>query len=74
MSVADWIKLRRLQKIWRNPPLIPVRVDGHIEYVTESARRTAALNMAEDPLLRARIVAMIGEVEARRRYPESFLD
>ena len=49
--------------------------------VTESARRQAALNMRDDPVLREAIIARLcaetgdpaaGLTEARRRYPEAF--
>ncbi len=74
MALKDWITQRKLQKIWRDPPRIPVYIDGRLEYVSESARRTAALNMIEDLLLKARIVAMLGEKKARDRYPEAWLE
>lgn len=51
-----------------DPILIPTQWGP----VSEGARRQAAENMKNDPFLRERIIAMIGEAEARRRYPEAF--
>lgn len=52
----------------------PPRIDTEWGPVTEAARKQAALNIREDAKLRARIVEMLGEAEARRRYPEGFVD
>lgn len=71
--IAEWIKQRKLRKIWRNPPQIPVYLDGQRQYVSESARRAAAANMAADPDVKARIEAMLGAEEARRRYPDAYV-
>jgi len=53
-----------------DPILIPTQWGP----VSEGARRQAAENMKNDPFLRERIIAMIGEAEARRRYPEAGWD
>lgn len=73
MSIATWIRQRKLRKIWRNPPQIWTFIDGQRETVSEGARRQAAMNMAADPALRQRIIEMLGEAKARLHYPESFL-
>lgn len=51
-------------------PVIVVPGQGE---VPEAARLQAAINMHHDQVLRDRVVAMIGEEEARRRYPEAFM-
>jgi hypothetical protein len=40
--------------------------------VTEWCRKQAALNMARDPALLARMIAQFGEAQIRRNYPEVF--
>lgn len=65
-----WQQLR--SRFGRKAPVIPVVIDGTAYSVTESMRWQAARNMAADPALRAKIVEMIGEAEARRRYPEAY--
>lgn len=47
-----------------------IRVGG--ETVPEAARQQAAFNMRLNHSLRDRIVAALGEAEARRRYPEGW--
>lgn len=42
--------------------------------VTERARLQAALNIARDPALKARLISQFGEAILRRQYPESFDD
>lgn len=71
MTMTWWQQLR--SRFGRRPPVIRTMVDGVELSVTESARRQASANMAADPSLRAKIVEMVGEDEARRRYPEAWL-
>lgn len=40
--------------------------------VTESARHQAAINMRNDPAVKARVENAIGMTESRRRYPEAY--
>ncbi len=71
MDMTWWQQLRaRLGQ--RRPPVIRTTIDGVEHQVSEPARRQAAVNMRLDPALRARIVEMVGEAEARRRYPEAW--
>jgi hypothetical protein len=51
----------------------PVIVTEHGP-VTEVARKQAALNIARDPLLKARLISQFGEAILRRQYPEAFDD
>jgi hypothetical protein len=74
------VKLRNLFRKWRRPR--PIVIDTPWGSVTESARHQAALNMRDDPQLRARVEGMIinqlgkgvaaGLVECQRRYPECY--
>lgn len=73
MALKEWIRQRKLKKIWRNPPRIWTYVDGQRETVSEGARRQAAMNMAADPALRQHIVEILGEAKARLHYPDAFL-
>lgn len=53
-------------------PVIKTMIGG-VEYeVTQSARLQAAINMREREDVKARVVAMLGEDEGRRRYPEAW--
>jgi len=69
---------RLIAKFRKQPPPIIMSAYGP---VTESARRQAALNMRDDPILREAVIArlcaemgdpMAGLKEAQRRYPEAF--
>jgi hypothetical protein len=69
---------RLIAKFRKQPPPIIMSAYGP---VTESARRQAALNMRDDPILREAVIARLcvemnsneeGLREARRRYPEAF--
>lgn len=71
--IAEWIKQRKLRKIWCNPPQLWTFIDGQREAVSEVARRQAAINMSADPALRQKIVEMLGEEKARLHYPEAWL-
>lgn len=69
-TMTWWQRFR--QRFGRSrPPVIRTMIDGVEMVVTESARRQASANMAADPSLRAKVVDMVGEAEARRRYPEA---
>jgi hypothetical protein len=57
--------------------------DGSPAYVSEAARRQAAINMRLDPAKRAQVEVMLGEKlgglvagikESKRRYPEAYTD
>jgi hypothetical protein len=57
--------------------------DGSPAYVSEAARRQAAINMRLDPAKRAQVEVMLGEKlgslvagikESKRRYPEAYAD
>lgn len=74
MSIAAWIRQRKLKKIWRNPPQIWTYVDGQRETVSEGARRQAAANLSVDPVKLAQVIELIGEAETRRRYPEVYVE
>jgi hypothetical protein len=69
---------RLIAKFRKQPPPIIMSAYGP---VTESARRQAALNMRDDPILREAVISRLcaemgdptaGLKEARRRYPEAF--
>jgi hypothetical protein len=73
------IKLLKKLLTWLKPNPVIMTQWGP---VTEAARHRAALNMREDLTLREQVVElvvretggdrMLGEREARRRYPEAF--
>lgn len=42
--------------------------------VTEIARLQAALNIARDPALKARMIEQFGEARMRYQYPEAFVE
>jgi len=68
-----------LRKLFhREPPRIEIETPWGL--VSESARLRAALNMKEDPMIKARVEKLLveqmgtekGMAEARRRYPEAY--
>lgn len=73
MSIKSWIRQRKLNKIWRNPPVIWTYVDGIKESVDEGMRRKAAFNLSIDPEKMSKVIGMLGEEETHRRYPEAFI-
>jgi hypothetical protein len=64
---------------WMPPP--PVIINTPWGQVTESARLRCALNMRDDPAVKARVEEVLckqhgmarGLVESRRRYPEAYM-
>lgn len=70
MKTWGWLTRMRQRLVRPTPPEIMTEWGP----VTEAARRQAAENIRSDAKLRARIVDMLGEAEARRRYPEGFVD
>jgi hypothetical protein len=58
------------KRFGKKPPVI----DTQWGPVTEGARKQAALNLRDDPYKLKTVIEMVGEKEARRRYPESFED
>ena len=57
------------KRFGKKPPVITTQWGP----VTERARKQAAMNLKDDPVKREKIIEMVGEVEARRRFPEAFL-
>lgn len=55
----------------KQPPIISTPFGGP---TTEWARKQAALNIARDADLRARMIERFGEGRVRRDYPEAFED
>lgn len=65
-----WQQLRSRFGLRKPPP--PIIIPTPWGNVSESARHAAAMNMKHDPEKKAMVVEMIGEEEARRRYPEGW--
>ena len=61
-------KLGKLFRRKKSPPVLMTQWGP----VTESARLAAALRMRQEPEVMRRVLDMISEDEARRRYPEAF--
>jgi hypothetical protein len=66
--VMKWLQRFKRSLTRTYPPIISTEWGA----VSEGPRRQAAENIKRDPALKAKIVEMLGEAEARRRYPEAF--
>jgi hypothetical protein len=66
MIKETWQSIKR--RFGKRPP--PPIIQTEWGPVTEKYRQLAALNMRNDPALRAKVIEMIGIDEAKRRYPE----
>jgi hypothetical protein len=64
-----WLQQLKRKVYRKNSPPILTTEWGQ---VSEGLRRQAAENLRNDPVKRAKVIEMIGEAEARRKYPEAF--
>ena len=74
MSFLDKFKRKceRCGRVQAACACIEIVFNGQRQYVSEGARRQAAINMRLDPVLKEKLIAMKGEAWCRRHYPEGF--
>lgn len=71
MTFPQWFR-KRTRKTLTDASTYPPVIHTPEGPVTEAMRARAALNLKEDPEKKRQIVEMLGEVEAKRRFPEAF--
>jgi hypothetical protein len=76
MKIPRWLRRRADRTLVdtsaEHPVIYTSNPGGGIGVVPEWARRAAAENMRDDPEKMAYAIKVLGEAEARRRYPEAF--